>query len=102
MSSTLRFIGIAISADNQTIAETFGASPLDVGYGCQLALTLNDDQTVSIRVEPLDRPNNAMTITPASTDTLTMTWLELNDTVAHQTAEARGPGFLRKVVGVTD
>jgi len=25
MSSTLRFIGIAISADNQTIAETFGA-----------------------------------------------------------------------------
>ncbi len=57
---------------------------------------------MSIRVEPLDRPNNVMTITPASTDTLTMTWLELNDTVAHQTAQVRGPGFLRKVVGMAD
>ncbi len=31
-----------------------------------------------------------------------MTWLELNDTVAHQTAQARGPLFLRNVVGMAD
>ncbi len=102
MSSTLRFIGLAISADNQKIAERFGASPLEVGYGCQLALTLNDDDTVSIHLEPIGWPAKAKTISPASTDTLSMTWLELNDSVVHQTTRAREPGFLRKVVGKTD
>ena len=102
MSSNLRIIGLGISAENQKLADLFGASPLEVGYGCQLALTLNDDDTVSIHLEPIGWPAKAMTIRPASTDTLTMTWLELSDSVTHQTMLAREPGFLRKVVGKTD
>ncbi len=99
MSSTIRFVGMAISADNQKLADLFGVSPLEVGYGCQLALTLNDDDTVSIHLEPIGWPAKAMTISPGPTDTLAMTWLEVNDLVAHQTTLAREPGFLRNVVG---
>jgi len=97
MTSTLRFIGLAVSGDNQKLAERFGASPLDVGYACQIALTY-DEGTVTIRLEPIGHPEQAVELTPAPSDTLGMTWLELNDWVGQQTSDARGPGFPRDLV----